>query len=433
MLSRILIAAGGTGGHIFPGIAVAREFQRRDSQVKVLFVGTARGLETRVVPREGFVLELIDIAGLKRVGLLNTLRTLLRLPRSFWQARAILNRFRPDIVIGVGGYASGPVVLAAALKGTPTMVIEPNALPGFTNRLLARVVRAAAVAFSEAAPYFRGKAVVTGNPVRPEFFEIARVGPQTTDDRPQIIVHRPSSVVRRPFHILIFGGSQGAHAINQAIISALPSLLHKHVQLTVTHQTGEQDYAEARATYEQLHFAHRVETHPFIHQIAHEFARADLIISRSGATTVAELTAAGKPAILIPLPTAADDHQRKNAEALQRQGAARCIVQSELTPEQLAEEISRLIENPATLAAMAEASRRLAHADAAQKIVDLAYQLLPHTREIRNSKSEIRNKFKTQNSNDQNFLSVLSFGFWSFGFVSNFDIRISNLLFSEVC
>jgi UDP-N-acetylglucosamine--N-acetylmuramyl-(pentapeptide) pyrophosphoryl-undecaprenol N-acetylglucosamine transferase len=392
-LSRVLIGAGGTGGHIFPGIAVAREFQRRDPHVEVVFVGTARGLETRVVPAEGFELELIDIAGLKRVGVLNTIRTLLMLPRSFVQARRIIKRFRPDIVIGVGGYASGPVLLAAALMGLPTMVIEPNALPGFTNRVLARVVRAAAVAFAEAAPYFGGKAVVTGNPVRPEFFAIPPkpgqeqgsraaeeqggegAGEQAGIGSPPSAIRHPPSAILRPFHLLIFGGSQGAHAINVAVTSALPALLVKHTQLTALHQTGERDFESARAAYQQQHLTDRIEALPFIHHMARELARADLILSRAGATTVAELTAAGKPAILVPLPTAADDHQRKNAAALEHQGAARCIIQSELTPERLAEEISRLIENPSTLAAMSEASRRLAHADAAQKIVDLAYSI----------------------------------------------------------
>jgi UDP-N-acetylglucosamine--N-acetylmuramyl-(pentapeptide) pyrophosphoryl-undecaprenol N-acetylglucosamine transferase len=361
---RVLIAAGGTGGHIFPGVAVARELQRRDPDVALLFVGTARGLETRVVTQEGFNLELIDIAGLKRVGLANTLRSLSMLPRSMFQVRAILRRFRPDVVIGVGGYASGPVLLGAAFGGIPSLVIEPNAYPGFTNRILSRFIRAAAVGFADAAPYFHGKAVVTGNPVRPEFFQIPRY---------QEIAPATGTAA---FHGLIFGGSQGSHAINVAATSAIPFLLHKYGQLTVTHQTGDQDLTLARAAYEPLESKDRINVLPFIHPLAHELARAHFVLSRAGAMTLAELTAAGRPAILIPLPTAADDHQRKNAEALERQGAARCVLQSELTPERLVEEISQLIENPARLAAMAEASRRLAHVEAAQKIVDLAYEIV---------------------------------------------------------
>lgn len=365
---RVLIAAGGTGGHIFPGIAVARELQRRDPQVVILFVGTARGLEKRVVPEEGFPLAFIDIAGLKRVGLTRALRSLARLPRSLWQARTLIGRFRPDVVIGVGGYASGPVMLWAALGGLPTMVIEPNAYPGFTNRLLARFIRRAAVGFPEAASYFHGKAVVTGNPVRPEFFHIAERA-------------RARSQTTGAFHLLIVGGSQGAHAINQAVIAALPPLLQKHGQLTVTHQTGERDWAWARVAYESIEGRERIRVRAFIDHMAEEVARADLIICRAGAMTVAELTAAGKPAILIPLPTAADDHQRKNAEALERQGAARCLLQSELTPERLIEEISEFLANPHRLTAMAEASRRLARHDAARKIVDLVYELVTDGRQ----------------------------------------------------
>lgn len=360
---RVLIAAGGTGGHIFPGLAVARELQRRDPEVAILFVGTARGLETRVVPGEGFPLELIDVAGLKRVGVTRALRSLAQLPRSLWQARALIRRFRPDVVIGVGGYASGPVMLWAVLSGLPTMVIEPNAYPGFTNRLLARWIRRAAIGFPEAASYFHGKAVVTGNPVRPEFFHIAEQ-------------NRPGARTGGAFHLLIVGGSQGAHAINQAVIAVLPPLLEKYRQLTVTHQTGERDWTWARLAYESIEGRERLHVRAFIDHMAEEVARADLIICRAGAMTVAELTAAGKPAILIPLPTAADDHQRKNAEALGRQGAARCLLQSELTPERLMEEISAFLANPHRLTTMAEASRRLARPDAARKIVDLVYELV---------------------------------------------------------
>lgn len=358
MPSSVLIAAGGTGGHIFPGVAVAREFLRRDPQTRIVFVGTERGLETRVIPSEGFPLELIDVAGLNRVGMTQALRTLAKLPRSFFQARAILQRDRPDIVIGVGGYASGPVLLAASLGARPTMIIEPNALPGFTNRILARWVRAAALTFAEAARFFPGKAVVTGNPVRLEFFSIT-----------------PRSVGSPP-HILVFGGSQGSHAINLVMLDVVPSLLKRHDQLTVTLQTGERDFEMVRATCERLGLQHRWDTRPFINAIAQEFARADFVVSRAGATTVAEITAAGRPAILIPLPTAADDHQRKNAEALEDAGAALCLVQSERTADRLTAMIEALLREPNRLEAMALASRRLAHADAAGRIVDLAYRLM---------------------------------------------------------
>jgi UDP-N-acetylglucosamine--N-acetylmuramyl-(pentapeptide) pyrophosphoryl-undecaprenol N-acetylglucosamine transferase len=290
------------------------------------------------------------------------------LPKGFIQSWRLISRRKPQLVIGVGGYASGPIVLLAALRGIPTLVIEPNALPGFTNRVLARFARAAAVSFADAAPYFRGKATVTGNPVRPEFFKLSELAPE----------QRRAMNER---HILVVGGSQGAHAINMAMIQALPIVYAKldargsTLQVTCTHQTGEGDYASVRAAYDQLGLGHRVNTVIFIDRMAHEFARADLLISRAGATTIAELTAAGKPAVLIPLPTAADDHQRKNALALEHAGAARCLPQPEMTPEILADEILKLIEDESKLDRMSQASRKLAHVDAAEKIVDLADHL----------------------------------------------------------
>ncbi|HXF05397.1 MAG TPA: undecaprenyldiphospho-muramoylpentapeptide beta-N-acetylglucosaminyltransferase [Blastocatellia bacterium] len=366
---KVLIAAAGTGGHIFPGIAVAKEFRRRDPDAEIVFVGTSAGLETKIVPREGFELELIDIAGLARVGLRAMLRTVLRrLPKSLFQSWRLLRRRRPDLVIGIGGYVSGPVVLAAVLCGIPTMIIEPNVSPGLTNRILGRLVCRAAVSFPQTLASFGDKGRLTGNPVRPEFFACAEAS-------------RPLAATTRR-HLLVFGGSQGAHAINQVMVEALPIVYRRltnerpDLELTVTHQTGERDYASVRASYEHLGLGDRVQTVVFIDRMAQEFARADLIISRAGATTIAELTAAAKPAILIPLPTAADDHQRKNAEALQRAGAARCLLQAEATAERLAEEILTLIADPEKLRAMSEASRKLATPDAAARIVDLAYDVL---------------------------------------------------------
>lgn len=356
MAARVIIAGGGTGGHIYPGVAIAEEFRRRDPQAEVLFVGTARGMETRIVPREGFRLELIEVAALKRVGLRRQLKTLVLLPRSFIEVRSLINRFRPDVVIGVGGYASGPVGLVAALMGVPTMVAEQNALPGFTNRVLARFVRAAAVSFEEAKRYFGGKAEVTGNPVRAEFFEVPE--------------KQPGEVVE----ILITGGSQGARAINDAMIDALLMLSGESGRLSFVHQTGEKDYERVRAAYEK--YGVKAEVRTFIERMVDEFARADLVICRAGATTVAELAAAGRPAIFIPFPFAADDHQRKNAEAVERAGGGRVIPQSELTPERLADELLRLVRAPGELMKMATASRRLAHRDAAARVVDLAMRII---------------------------------------------------------
>ncbi|MEW6730665.1 MAG: undecaprenyldiphospho-muramoylpentapeptide beta-N-acetylglucosaminyltransferase [Acidobacteriota bacterium] len=356
MALRVIIAGGGTGGHIYPGIAIAREFQRRDSGNEIVFIGTSYGLETKIVPREGFKLELIRVAGLKNVSLAKRVRSLLMLPGSFIEVWGLLRRIRPDIVIGVGGYSSGPVLLLAALQRFPTMVVEPNALPGFTNRVLARFIDRAAVTFEVSKSYFPNKAVVTGNPVRPEFQRV------------------PKKQRGEQCHLLIFGGSQGAHAINLAMIEALPELAAYKEQLTITHQTGEKDFESVRAAYAQTEIA--ADVRPFLDKMADEFARTDLIICRAGATTVAELTAAGKAAILVPFPFAADDHQRKNAEALQAAGAGRLILQQELTGTRLAQEIIALIKAPEEIAAMEIESRKLARADAAAEAVDLAINVM---------------------------------------------------------
>src|SRR5678816_2266605 len=229
---RALIAAAGTGGHIYPGIAVAKEILRRDEKSQIRFVGTAHGLENRLVPQAGFELSLIDSAGLKNVGSVARARGLLVLPKSFWSARSLIKEFQPDVVIGAGGYVSGPVVLTAALLKVPTLVMESNALPGWTNRVLARFVDRAAVSFEQALPYFRGKAKVTGNPVRREFFEIP-------------------AKRREPgkFSLLVFGGSQGARAINEAVVVALPKLKSIPVELRIKHQTGSADFEKVNAAY----------------------------------------------------------------------------------------------------------------------------------------------------------------------------------------
>ncbi len=352
----MIIAGGGTGGHIYPGIAIAQEFKRRDAGSQVLFVGTARGLETKIVPREGFGLELIEVTALKRVGLVKSIGSLFKLPASFLAVRSLIKKVKPDVVIGVGGYASGPVVLIAALMGVPTIVAEQNALPGFTNRVLSYFVKAAAVSFEEAREYFGARAEITGNPVRAEFFDVPS--------------REPGDVI----HILITGGSQGAHAINQALIGALPLLAGESERISITHQTGEQDFEMVSAAYRNSGL--RAEVKPYLERMVAEFARADLVISRAGATTVAELAAAGKPALMIPFPFAADDHQRKNAEAVERAGAGRMILQVELTPERLAQELLWLTRDSQQLARMAEASKKLGHPDAASRVVDLAGKIL---------------------------------------------------------
>lgn len=352
---KVLIAAGGTGGHIFPGVAVANEIMRREPDSEVLFVGTSRGLENRIVPDNGFQLSLISSAGLKNVGLAGKLKGLTVLPRSFFEAWRVLHDFRPDVVVGAGGYVSGPVVLTAHFMRFPTMVMDSNAIPGFTNRRLARFVDRAALTFDEATPYFGTKGVVTGNPVRKEFFDV------------------PVREPRPPFSLLITGGSQGAHAINVAASEALPIVKASGLSFTVTHQTGEADLDQVRSAYDQAGVDSDVK--PFISNIVEEFERADLIVSRAGATTCAELAAAGKPAVMIPLPGAADDHQRKNAEALERHGAVKMILQSDLTPDRLANTLQELFADPGSIAKMGAAARKLARRDAAEAAVDIIENL----------------------------------------------------------
>lgn len=351
---RVLIAAGGTGGHIYPGIAVANEIKRRQPEAEIRFVGTARGLENKLVPRAGFQLSLIESAGLKNVGLRARLRGLLILPGSFQSARRLIREFQPDVVVGAGGYVSGPVVLTAALLGVPTMVMESNALPGWTNRTLARFVRKAAVSFDAALPYFRGKGIVTGNPVRHEFFEIPRRNRNDSS-----------------FSVLVFGGSQGAHAINEAMVAALPKLESMRDRLRITHQTGEADFEATNAAYLEAGWSEQADVRPYIDDMVASFAGADLVISRAGATTTAELIAAGKAAIMIPFPLAADDHQRKNAEALEAAGAAKMILQRNLSGGSLASELVALVHDTEKLNRMEEASRNLARGDAAAAAVDL--------------------------------------------------------------
>ena len=356
---KVLIAAGGTGGHIYPGIAVAQEIMRRDSGSKVLFVGTARGLETRLVPQAGFELSLIESAGLKNVTLVARMRGFVLLPRSFVSAWGLIRQFKPDAVVGAGGYVSGPVVMMAALTNRRTLVMESNALPGVTNRMLARFVDRAAVSFDQALPYFRGKGIVTGNPVRREFFEIP-----------------PKQREPGKLSILIFGGSQGARAINDGMIAALPLLEGLRPALRIKHQTGPTDFDKVKTAYAAAGWNEQADVSSYIDNMMADFAAADIVICRAGATTTAELIAAGKASIMIPFPFAADDHQRKNAEALEAGGASKMILQQDLSGERLAQEIAKLVSAPGEIDRMEAASRKLAHGDAAVGVVNLIEQLI---------------------------------------------------------
>ncbi|MEO8069949.1 MAG: undecaprenyldiphospho-muramoylpentapeptide beta-N-acetylglucosaminyltransferase [Acidobacteriota bacterium] len=351
----VVIAGGGTGGHLYPGIAVARELMRRLPAARLTFAGTARGLEARVVPREGFELDLIRSAGLKGKSAVARLRGALLLVPSFLDSWRIISRRKPAVVIGVGGYSSGPVILTAALRGVPTMVLEQNARPGLTNRLLARVVRAAAVTYAQTLQSFGTRGFVSGNPVRAEFF--------ATSPRAEAALPR----------VLILGGSQGAHALNLVAPAAFALLSRQGVGVDVVHQTGERDVTDVRNAYGGEGLLARVEA--FLDPVVTEVLAADLVLCRAGATTLAELAAASKPAVLVPLPTATDDHQRKNARVLADAGAAVVIDQRDLSAAVLAAALQPLLEDRAVLDRMAHAINAFARPDAAGVIVDRALEL----------------------------------------------------------
>ena len=369
---RVLIAGGGTGGHLYPGIALARELKRRDPATQVSFVGTASGIEARVVPREGFELDLIRVAGLKGKNRVERAIGFGLLPIAALDALAVISRRKPDVVVGVGGFSSGPVLLFAALLGYPTMLLEQNALPGITNRLLSRVVRAAAVNFEAAMAFFPRTGFVAGNPVRPEFFPAQN---EEANER----FNQPRDAAR----VLVFGGSQGAHAINVAMVEAASRLAAAGIRLAITQQTGERDLDLVRGAYQRAGLAARVEA--FIFQIDREMKTADVVICRSGATTLAELAASGTPAVLVPLPTATDDHQRKNAEVFARSGAAVVIEERDLQST-LTDVLAALVNDHDRLRRMSEAARTLARPDAAERIADRVQQLTPRLRSGRDGR-----------------------------------------------
>src|SRR3954469_5017718 len=355
---RAILAGGGTGGHVIPALAIAQELRSRYG-AEVAFIGTERGIETRLVPKAGFELHLIEVGGLKNGSFATRMKTLLALPMAVVRSWQILQSFRPQVVIGVGGYASGPAMLAASLSSIPTVAFEPNVVPGLANRAVAPLVTLAVVHFEQTGDYFR-RFVVTGVPVRHAFFELP---PRPTGERKS--GERPT--------LLVFGGSQGAAAINKAVIEALPELAARVPGLHIIHQTGERDYNSAQAAYLRAPLA--AEVSAFIDDMPQAFARADLIICRSGASTVAEVAAAGKPAIFVPFPRAADDHQLRNAQALASRGAALLVPESELTRERLVEAVAGLMNDAAARKRMGAAARTMAHTDAAGTIAQIAARL----------------------------------------------------------
>jgi UDP-N-acetylglucosamine--N-acetylmuramyl-(pentapeptide) pyrophosphoryl-undecaprenol N-acetylglucosamine transferase len=350
---RLIIAGGGTGGHLTPGLAVAEEVMARPGG-EVLFVGTTRGIEARMVPAAGYPLELLEVSGLKRVGRQAFLRGLGRLPLALARSLAIVRRFRPEVVLGVGGYASGPVVLAAATLGVPTAVQEQNSIPGFTNRTLGRLVRSVLVAFPEAEAHFPARKVaLVGNPVRQAFLRSAGATRFLEGDG-----------------LLVVGGSQGARAVNDLVMGAAEQLAARGTLPRLLHQTGRADAVRCADQYRALGLLDRVTIFPFIDDMAGALAGAAVVVGRAGALTLAELAIMGRPAVLIPLPTAADDHQRKNAEYFSRSGAAVTLPQAAATPAGLAALLADLLADTPRLRAMGAAMHALARPAAAREVVD---------------------------------------------------------------
>ena len=348
---KLLIAGGGTGGHVFPAIAIAQEWLARGSDRQVVLVGTQRGIEMRLVPAAGLPLETLRVAGLKGKGGVTLLRNLAMLGSGFFDARTVLRKHRPVAAFGVGGYAAGPMMLATWMSGIPNIIFEPNAEPGLTNKLLARLSRRIATGYEVSARAWGAKAVVTGCPVRPEFFAIA------------------SRPVAKPFRLLVTGGSQGALPINRAFVDAMDLLAARKSELSIVHQTGERDYHAVRTAYARREIL--AEVVPFLDNIAERFAWADGIVCRAGAITAAEVAAAGRTAIFIPFGAATDSHQLRNAQEMVRAGAGRLIAEPELTPQRLAAEIFALVDRPEETQRMAVSAKSLARPNATREIVNL--------------------------------------------------------------
>lgn len=354
---KLLLAGGGTGGHLFPAVALAETLKSQDAEAQVLFVGTKNGLEYRVLPKLGWDLKTVNISGFTGKGLITKMVVIAKLGQSIFQGRKILKSFRPDAVIGVGGYASAPLVIAAKTMRLPVLLHEQNAIPGLTNRLLARWADRVCVAFEQSVEQFSGvRAIVTGNPLRAGISDC----PDVNGDPPTL---------------LVFGGSRGARAINDSICAALPQLMKLQPELRLIHQTGEEDLARVRSVYAEAGCKNaRIES--FIDDMPAVYRQADLVVCRAGATTIAELTACGRPSILIPYPHAAGDHQKANALALAESNAAIMLEQKSLYSELLAETVNGLFTDRLQLQSMASAARRQGKTDAAETILDICREII---------------------------------------------------------
>ncbi|NPA24339.1 MAG: undecaprenyldiphospho-muramoylpentapeptide beta-N-acetylglucosaminyltransferase [Deltaproteobacteria bacterium] len=359
----ILFAGGGTGGHLFPGVALAEEFQRRDPQVRIVFAGTRRGLEARVIPQLGYPLVFLEVHGLVGIGGRRRLKALLSFPRALVQALILLVRYRPSLIVGLGGYASAPVLLAAMIGGIPWVLQEQNAFPGLVNRLLAPFARAVFIAFDDAGKHLHSRRIYNcGNPLR------CLAGTETEDDGEA--GNRDPEI----FTLLVIGGSQGARVLNQVVPAAFGKLASRYPGLRVVHQSGIAEFEKVRKAYSD--FPDRVEVVDFINDIGRRYREADLVVCRAGALTLAELAQLGKAAILVPFPHAAHDHQVYNARAFAAAGAARVRCESEFDENILAADIEELIEDRERLAVMADAARSLARPAAREEIVDHCLKLI---------------------------------------------------------
>jgi UDP-N-acetylglucosamine--N-acetylmuramyl-(pentapeptide) pyrophosphoryl-undecaprenol N-acetylglucosamine transferase len=348
---KLLIAGGGTGGHVIPAIAIAQEWLSRGAEREVVLVGTQRGIEMKLVPQAGLPLETIRVAGLKGKGGTTLVKNLAMLGAGLSDAMGVLKRHNPAVAFGVGGYAAGPMLLAAWLKGIPNVIFEPNAEPGLTNKLLARLAKKIATGYDMSATPWGKKAVLTGCPVRTEFFSIQARRPE------------------KPFRLLITGGSQGALPINRAFVDAMDLLATRKDELQIVHQTGERDYNAVRTAYARREIL--AEVVPFLTNMAERFAWADFIVCRAGAITAAEIAAAGRAAIFIPFGRATDSHQLRNAQKMANANAGRLIPEPELTAERLSREIFSLLDQPQDIETLSRNARSMAHPDATRAIVDL--------------------------------------------------------------
>jgi UDP-N-acetylglucosamine--N-acetylmuramyl-(pentapeptide) pyrophosphoryl-undecaprenol N-acetylglucosamine transferase len=351
---KLLIAGGGTGGHVFPALAIAREWLSRGSEREVVLVGTTRGIEMKLVPQAGLPLETLRVGGLKGKGGSTLVKNLLKLFPAMVDASRVLSKHKPVAAFGVGGYAAGPMLLTTWMRGVPNIIFEPNAEPGFTNKTLARISKRIATGYEISARAWGAKAVVTGCPVRPEFLAIA------------------SRVPGKPLRLLVTGGSQGALPVNRAFVDAMDALALRKNELSIVHQTGERDYDAVRTGYARREIL--AEVVPFLNNMPERFEWADIIVCRAGAITAAEVAAAGRAAIFIPFGRATDSHQLRNAQEMAKNGAGRVITESELTGERLSKEIFALLDNPLEIERMGAAARGLSRPQATQDIVDLIEQ-----------------------------------------------------------